>query len=64
MTAALPRVQSAPIHAVYFGGGMPTDLTPEQIRQLGKVIKANLPLNHVKLSTALIQHNNGGDAQV
>ncbi|WP_051786373.1 heme anaerobic degradation radical SAM methyltransferase ChuW/HutW [Endozoicomonas numazuensis] len=44
MTAALPRAHSAPIHAVYFGGGTPTDLTPEQIRRLGKVIRENLPL--------------------
>ena len=37
-------MQSAPIQAVYFGGGTPTDLTPEQIRRLGNVIKENLPL--------------------
>lgn len=44
MTAQLPRVQSAPIHAVYFGGGTPTDLSAEQICRLGKVIRENLPL--------------------
>ena len=44
MTAQLPNVQSAPIQAVYFGGGTPTDLTAEQIRRLGKVIRENLPL--------------------
>ena len=44
MTAQLPNVQSAPIQAVYFGGGTPTDLTAEQIRRLGQVIRDNLPL--------------------
>lgn len=44
MTAQLPNVQSAPIHAVYFGGGTPTDLTAEQIRRLGDAIKRHLPL--------------------
>ncbi|MET4817876.1 radical SAM protein [Endozoicomonas lisbonensis] len=44
MTAQLPNVQSAPIQAVYFGGGTPTDLTADQIRRLGKVIRDNLPL--------------------
>lgn len=44
MTAQLPNIQSAPIQAVYFGGGTPTDLTAEQIRRLGKVIRENLKL--------------------
>ena len=44
MTAQLPNVQSAPIQAVYFGGGTPTDLSAEQIRRLGEVIRKNLPL--------------------
>ena len=44
MTAQLPNVQSAPIQAVYFGGGTPTDLSAEQIRRLGKVIRDKLPL--------------------
>ncbi len=44
MTAQLPQVTSAPIHAVYFGGGTPTDLTADQIRRLGKVIRQHLPL--------------------
>ncbi|CAM3421249.1 heme anaerobic degradation radical SAM methyltransferase ChuW/HutW [Parendozoicomonas haliclonae] len=35
-------VQSQPINAVYFGGGTPTDLTADQIRRLGKAIKAHL----------------------
>ncbi|UYM18716.1 heme anaerobic degradation radical SAM methyltransferase ChuW/HutW [Endozoicomonas euniceicola] len=46
MTAQLPNVQSAPIQAVYFGGGTPTDLSAEQIRRLGKVIRDNLPLSN------------------
>lgn len=44
LTAQLPNVRSAPIHAVYFGGGTPTDLSAEQIRRLGKAIRDNLPL--------------------
>ena len=46
MTAQLPNVQSAPIHAVYFGGGTPTDLTADQIRRLGKAIQEKLPLGN------------------
>ncbi len=44
LTADVPWVQEQPFHAVYFGGGTPTDLSPEHIRRLGKVIHKHLPL--------------------
>ncbi|WP_211825476.1 heme anaerobic degradation radical SAM methyltransferase ChuW/HutW [Kistimonas asteriae] len=46
ITAASPRTQARPIHAVYFGGGTPTDLTPEQITRLGDAIRQHLPLSN------------------
>lgn len=36
--AALPWTQSGIFHAVYIGGGTPTDLSPEQVRVLGQAI--------------------------
>ncbi|GLR74331.1 heme anaerobic degradation radical SAM methyltransferase ChuW/HutW [Aliivibrio sifiae] len=42
--AQLPWTQSAPFHAVYIGGGTPTDLTADQIEQLGKAIRSYFPL--------------------
>jgi len=42
--AQMPWTQSAPFHAVYIGGGTPTDLTPEQITCLGKMIRQHFPL--------------------
>ncbi|GAA4648990.1 heme anaerobic degradation radical SAM methyltransferase ChuW/HutW [Kistimonas scapharcae] len=46
ITATSPRIQASPIHAVYFGGGTPTDLTPEQITRLGDAIRQHLPLSN------------------
>ncbi len=43
-TGQMAWVQSQPLSAVYFGGGTPTDLTPEQIIRLGDAIKKHLPL--------------------
>ncbi|NOH79816.1 heme anaerobic degradation radical SAM methyltransferase ChuW/HutW [Vibrio sp. RE86] len=42
--AAMPWTQSGTFHAVYIGGGTPTDLSPEQVERLGKAISQNFPL--------------------
>ncbi|MGL5430629.1 MAG: heme anaerobic degradation radical SAM methyltransferase ChuW/HutW [Vibrio sp.] len=42
--AALPWTQSGVFHAVYIGGGTPTELSPLQIRQLGEAIRHYFPL--------------------
>ncbi len=42
--ASLPWTQSGVFHAVYVGGGTPTDLSPEQVMQLGKIIHKLFPL--------------------
>ncbi|OLQ70514.1 putative heme utilization radical SAM enzyme HutW [Photobacterium proteolyticum] len=42
--AKMPWTQSAPFHAVYIGGGTPTDLTPAQVNRLGKMIRQHFPL--------------------
>ncbi|RBM40561.1 heme anaerobic degradation radical SAM methyltransferase ChuW/HutW [Vibrio tarriae] len=42
--AALPWTQIGVFHAVYIGGGTPTELSPEQIRQLGNAIRDSFPL--------------------
>lgn len=36
--------QAAPFHAVYIGGGTPTDLSAEQIKTLGNTIRSLFPL--------------------
>ncbi|MBW3695535.1 heme anaerobic degradation radical SAM methyltransferase ChuW/HutW [Vibrio sp. T187] len=42
--AETPWAQSGTFHAVYIGGGTPTDLSALQIRQLGTAIRALFPL--------------------
>ncbi|MEF3020026.1 heme anaerobic degradation radical SAM methyltransferase ChuW/HutW [Vibrio mimicus] len=42
--AALPWTQTGVFHAVYIGGGTPTELSPQQIRELGRVIRHSFPL--------------------
>ncbi|KXI22509.1 heme anaerobic degradation radical SAM methyltransferase ChuW/HutW [Photobacterium sanguinicancri] len=42
--AAMPWTQAAPFHAVYIGGGTPTDLTAAQIKTLGEMIRRHFPL--------------------
>ncbi|AXY03286.1 heme anaerobic degradation radical SAM methyltransferase ChuW/HutW [Vibrio alfacsensis] len=42
--AALPWTQSGIFHAVYIGGGTPTDLSPEQVKTLGQAIHDYFPL--------------------
>ncbi|GIA79659.1 heme anaerobic degradation radical SAM methyltransferase ChuW/HutW [Vibrio cholerae] len=42
--AAMPWTQTGVFHAVYIGGGTPTELSPEQIRQLGTAIRDSFPL--------------------
>ncbi|OAN18763.1 putative heme utilization radical SAM enzyme HutW [Photobacterium jeanii] len=42
--AAMPWTQAAPFHAVYIGGGTPTDLSPAQIKTLGQMIRQHFPL--------------------
>lgn len=39
-----PRLQSAPIQAVFIGGGTPTSLSPSNIRRLLRAIRKTLPL--------------------
>lgn len=43
--AALPWTQTGVFHAVYIGGGTPTELSPQQIRTLGKAIRDSFPLS-------------------
>ncbi|HAS6106441.1 TPA: heme anaerobic degradation radical SAM methyltransferase ChuW/HutW [Vibrio vulnificus] len=43
--SALPWTQSGVFHAVYVGGGTPTDLSPTQVRQLGEAIRSHFPLS-------------------
>ena len=51
MAADSPWVQNGLFHAVYFGGGTPTDLTPEQIVRLYTAIRESLPLaNDVEIT--------------
>ncbi|USD63545.1 heme anaerobic degradation radical SAM methyltransferase ChuW/HutW [Vibrio sp. SCSIO 43140] len=40
----LEWTQSGLFHAVYIGGGTPTDLSPDQVERLGKAIRASFPL--------------------
>ena len=40
----LPAQQSSPIHAVYFGGGTPTALEPNDLYRLIKAVRTYLPL--------------------
>ncbi|WP_260259298.1 heme anaerobic degradation radical SAM methyltransferase ChuW/HutW [Vibrio intestinalis] len=42
--AAMNWTQTGTFHAVYIGGGTPTDLSPLQVEQLGKAIRAHFPL--------------------
>ncbi|GAM76255.1 radical SAM family protein HutW [Vibrio ishigakensis] len=42
--AAMPWTQAYPFQAVYIGGGTPTDLSAEQIKELGEMIRAYFPL--------------------
>ncbi|GHY19338.1 heme anaerobic degradation radical SAM methyltransferase ChuW/HutW [Vibrio cholerae] len=42
--SALPWTQTGVFHAVYIGGGTPTELSPDQIRQLGTAIRESFPL--------------------
>ncbi len=44
LEAASPLHQSAPIHAVYFGGGTPTALAANDLYTLIRRLKASLPL--------------------
>lgn len=43
--AAMPWTQSGTFHAVYIGGGTPTDLSPIQVELLGKAIREHFPLS-------------------
>ncbi|MFM2587966.1 heme anaerobic degradation radical SAM methyltransferase ChuW/HutW [Vibrio sp. TBV020] len=45
LKAAMPWTQSGTFHAVYIGGGTPTDLSPLQVEQLGKAIRQYFPLS-------------------
>ncbi|MEL7292600.1 MAG: heme anaerobic degradation radical SAM methyltransferase ChuW/HutW [Pseudomonadota bacterium] len=43
--SSLPWTQSGLFHAVYVGGGTPTDLSAKQVEQLGKLIRSRFPLS-------------------
>ena len=43
--AAQPWTQNGIFHAVYIGGGTPTDLSAKQLEQLGKAIRRVFPLS-------------------
>lgn len=40
----MPRLQQAPLQAVFIGGGTPTSLSPENARKLLSTIRTSLPL--------------------
>ncbi|KGY08356.1 heme anaerobic degradation radical SAM methyltransferase ChuW/HutW [Vibrio sinaloensis] len=42
--AVQPWTQSGQFHAVYVGGGTPTDLSPAQVKELGQLIRQRFPL--------------------
>ncbi|MBY6187134.1 heme anaerobic degradation radical SAM methyltransferase ChuW/HutW [Marinobacter hydrocarbonoclasticus] len=44
MAAEQPALTGAPFDAVYVGGGTPSDLSPQQIQELGQAIRDTLPL--------------------
>ncbi|RKF21462.1 heme anaerobic degradation radical SAM methyltransferase ChuW/HutW [Alginatibacterium sediminis] len=44
--ASTAWAQAAPFHAVYVGGGTPTDLNAEQIQELGRLIRQHFPLHN------------------
>jgi len=44
LKSQLPWAQSAPFQAVYIGGGTPTDMSAEQLKTLGKVLRNSFPL--------------------
>lgn len=44
LKASMPWTQSGTFHAVYIGGGTPTDLSPLQVELLGKAIRKHFPL--------------------
>ncbi|SQI40851.1 Oxygen-independent coproporphyrinogen-III oxidase [Leminorella richardii] len=44
LEADSPLLQSAPIHAVYFGGGTPTSLSAEGLFRIIRRLKSSLPL--------------------
>ncbi|WP_117233158.1 heme anaerobic degradation radical SAM methyltransferase ChuW/HutW [Vibrio maerlii] len=44
LKAKQPWTQQGRFHAVYIGGGTPTDLSPDQIQQLGQAIRDYFPL--------------------
>ena len=49
--AKTPWAQSGLFHAVYIGGGTPTDLSPQQVEQLGKAIRQYFSLaNDVEMT--------------
>ncbi|GAA5214105.1 heme anaerobic degradation radical SAM methyltransferase ChuW/HutW [Corallincola platygyrae] len=44
LKAKQPWTQSQPFDAIYIGGGTPTDLTADQIFELGQALRSQLPL--------------------
>lgn len=48
LKAELIDLQQVPISAIFFGGGTPSLLDPEQIRQIGELIRKTFDLSHLR----------------
>lgn len=57
-------VSSHPVHAVYFGGGTPTALEPDDLRMVLKAVRENLPLANDCEITIEGRIHNFGDAKM
>ncbi|MGN6319776.1 MAG: coproporphyrinogen-III oxidase family protein, partial [Trinickia sp.] len=48
LKADLIDLKQVPISAIFFGGGTPSLLDPEQIRQIGELIRETFDLSHLR----------------
>lgn len=47
LKASFPSVNDVPVRAIFFGGGTPSILSPEQILRIGRVIKTHFDLSQM-----------------